>query len=104
MQAPVLLIFCATANWKNGWSFLPMPHTRTRKSNAARGAAPWADIDYNLLAKPSLICLKDMIRLDRFRRDYDSHPGRTEQLHPMAAYDCGKARKSRYEITAMPSS
>src|SRR4029077_11118755 len=45
MQAPVELTFCATAFWKNGWLFAPIPHTRTFKSIVARGADPWADMD-----------------------------------------------------------
>jgi hypothetical protein len=44
MQAPVELIFCATAFWKNGWLFPPIPQTLTFKSSVARGADPWADM------------------------------------------------------------
>src|SRR5579871_688790 len=44
MHAPVMLMFCAVALWKNGWLFAPIPHTFTLSSSVARGAEPWAGI------------------------------------------------------------
>jgi hypothetical protein len=40
MQAPVALMFCAIALWKNGWPLAPIPHTFTLSSSVARGADP----------------------------------------------------------------